>query len=143
VDLRGLRALNLLDTLKRLPPALAQRAKANAAYAGLIDRNHGDTESPLEDALLDLVRAAGLPEPKRQYKVLGKRRDFVWPELRLIAETDGGRGHNNDQAFHADRRRDAEALAAGWRTVRFTRDQIEDDPAYVVAVLRALLSRSA
>jgi very-short-patch-repair endonuclease len=139
VNLRGLRVTDLRTTLEQLPPNLRQRARANAAYAGLLQRN-GDTESPLADALLRLVRRAGLREPEREQWILGKRRDFVYRAERLIIETDGGRAHDNPVAFHEDRRRDAEALAAGWRTVRFTRDQIENDPAFVIATLRALLA---
>jgi very-short-patch-repair endonuclease len=140
VVLRGLPTLNLADTLAQLPPRLRQRAKANAAYAGLLPRNTDDTETDLEDAFLALVRAAGLPEPKRQLRRDGKRHDFAWPSHRLIVEIDEGRGHDNPVAFHEDRRRDAEALVRGWRTVRFTREHIENDPAYVIATLRALLA---
>jgi very-short-patch-repair endonuclease len=136
--LRGLRVTDLSTTLDHLPPALAQRARANAAYAGLLPRND-ETESPLADKLLKLIRHAGLPEPEREKWVLGKRRDFVYVARHLIIETDGGRAHDNPVAFHEDRRRDAEALIHGWRTVRFTRQQIEQDPAYVIATLRALL----
>lgn len=140
VNLRGLPTLNLTDTLERLPKGLRQRAAANAAYAGLRTRRPQETESPLAEKLLVLIKRAGVPEPKTELRVLGKRRDFVWPGHRLIVEADGRRAHENPFAFEDDRRRDGEALAAGWRTVRFTREQIERDPAYVIATLRALLS---
>jgi very-short-patch-repair endonuclease len=142
LNVRGLPISDLNTTLDRLTPALRQRAQANAAFAGLLPRNN-DTESPLADALLRLIRRAGLMEPEREQYVLGKRRDFVYRAQRLIVETDGGRAHDNHVAFHADRRRDAEALAQGWRTVRFTREQIEGDPEYVIATLKALLTASS
>lgn len=86
------------------------------------------------------MAAAGLPLPRCQKRVLGRRRDFVWPDHRLIVETDGRRAHLNPVAFEADRRRDAETLTQGWRTLRFTRDAVFGDPGYVTATLRLPLS---
>jgi hypothetical protein len=39
---------------------------------------------------------------------------------RLVAETDGWQTHRTRAAFEADRRRDADLQADGWRVARFT-----------------------
>ncbi|MEA2166747.1 MAG: hypothetical protein QOF76_47 [Solirubrobacteraceae bacterium] len=139
VDLRGLQATSLETTLAQLEPRLRQKAESNAAYAGLLTRTETATESYLEDLFVELVERARVPPYERQRKRGRTRPDFVWPEQRLIVEIDGGRAHDNPYAFHADRRRDAEALTQGWRTVRFTGHQLQNDPDYVIATLRALL----
>lgn len=63
-----------------------------------------------------------------------------WPQYRLIAETDGYATHHTRQAFEHDRRRDQELLVAGWRTVRFSYEQVMRRQAEVAATLRALLT---
>ncbi len=99
-----------------------------------------EPENPLERRLLAIIAAAGLPAPECQRWLLGRRRDLVFAEQRLIVEVDGARGHLNPAAFEADRRREAHALAHGCRTVCFTRDAVFEDPAYVTAALRELLT---
>jgi hypothetical protein len=47
---------------------------------------------------------------------------------------------NRRQAFNSDRRRDARLMLLGWRVVRFTWQQVTDEPAYVAATLRGLLA---
>jgi very-short-patch-repair endonuclease len=43
----------------------------------------------LERRFLAIVRHAGLPAPETQQIVNGFRVDFFWPEVELVAETDG------------------------------------------------------
>ena len=64
--------------------------------------------------------------------------DFLWPDLRLIVETDGARTHNTDTAFHADRRRDVELRVQGYETLRFTWDHVLHDPLWVERALRSV-----
>ncbi len=53
--------------------------------------------------------------------------DFLWEEQRLIVETDGAKTHRTLAAFHRDRWRDQILAAAGYRTVRITWSQLEDE----------------
>ncbi len=69
--------------------------------------------------------------------------DFVWHEARLVVETDGRETHATRRAFEEDRRRDALLALAGWRVVRFTWQQVLDDPDHVARVVRGLLARRA
>lgn len=81
------------------------------------------TESELEDLFLRLVRAHGLPEPRRQVS-LGDARgmigrvDFVFDDARLIVELDGRRFHEPRAVASEDLQRDLRLTAMGWRVVR-------------------------
>jgi Protein of unknown function (DUF559) len=83
------------------------------------------TRSEWEVRLLELVRAAALPEPLVNLALAAPDHprlevDFCWPSHRLVVETDGWESHRTRAAFEADRRRDAALQADGWRVVRFT-----------------------
>jgi Protein of unknown function (DUF559)/Transcriptional regulator, AbiEi antitoxin len=96
------------------------------------------TDSPLEDAFLELCDAHGIPRPLVQPVVEGYRVDFCWPAERLIVETDGYEHHGTRAAFGRDRARDARLTALGWRVLRFTEPQIRDEaPSVAVVVLAA------
>ena len=71
---------------------------------------------------------------------LGFEADFVFPEQRVLVETDSWQHHRSRDSFERDRRRDAVHAAAGWRTLRFTWRQIEDEPQTVAAAVRAVLA---
>lgn len=105
--------------------------------------------STLEAAYLRLVRTHGLPEPQRQHLPpwavhdgIG-RVDFAYPVHRLLVEVDGRRWHSRDAAFDDDRRRDQEAVMAGWRVLRFTWRQVNDQPQHVASTVRTVLRRAA
>lgn len=65
--------------------------------------------------------------------------DFVWPDARLVVETDGRETHLTPAAFERDRLKDQCLSLAGWRVVRFTRAQVSRRPADVAATVRALV----
>jgi very-short-patch-repair endonuclease len=67
---------------------------------------HRTTTDP-EEQLLQLIRAARLPEPETQYPLLEYTADFYWPEYKLIVETDGGGWHKTPWRRKQDKRRDA------------------------------------
>ncbi|MGZ6694915.1 MAG: DUF559 domain-containing protein [Solirubrobacteraceae bacterium] len=58
---------------------------------------------------------------------------------RLVVEVDGGAFHAPKPAREADYERDAALVAAGWRVVRYTYDQVFHEPDAVAARLDALL----
>jgi hypothetical protein len=95
------------------------------------------TRSELERRFLALVDRAGLPAPLVNQPLLGYVPDFLWPERRLIVEVDGG---DHRARFQHDRTRDADLLVAGYRTVRFTWQDVVERPEHVVGTLRALLA---
>ena len=90
----------------------------------------------------ELAQGASLPNvewkfhPTRQWRF-----DYAWPAGMVACELDGGQWktgggrHNTD----ADRDKLNEAAAMGWRVLRFSHRQLEDDPTHCVElVLRAL-----
>ena len=136
------------QTLAQLPPRDRARARDEALILGLVDRAHDDhaepTRSELERALIPALRAAGLPLPLVNQRVLGHEVDFHWPRQRVIVETDGWRAHGRRRAFEDDRARDAELHAAGWIVLRFTWRQVVRETLLVtVRIAQVLALRDA
>ena len=82
------------------------------------------TDSLLETLMIQLARAAGLPEPIRQYRVFARggrliaRLDLCWPELGLFIELDG-KQHLDQSEYDAARQTEVTAIT-GWLCGRFT-----------------------
>jgi very-short-patch-repair endonuclease len=99
------------------------------------------TRSGGERAMLELIRAAGLPEPLTDQPIAGFTADFVWPDQRLIVEVDGHPFHGHRAAFERDHRRDIVHRDAGYEVLRFTASQLNDESLYVAAVIARALDR--
>ena len=59
-----------------------------------------------------------------------------------MVELDGWRFHGGRERANADRERDQLLLLAGWRVVRFTRDQLEADRTRCAGRLAAIARAS-
>ena len=129
---------------RQLEKAVA-RAPRHAGVARLRRLLESDqvsrTRSHYERRLLQMIRAAGLPSPVTNVKVEGHLVDMVWHDRRLIVEFDGFKFHGDRRAFETDRRRDQDLVAAGYRVIRITARQIENEPLAVLARLAAALAR--
>jgi len=90
------------------------------------------TESALEDALLRVLRQAGLPAPVRQSEVAGVRLDFAYPAYRLGIEADSRIWHGARVDVQRNRDKGNLLVAQGWRMLHFTWSDIRRTPAYVV-----------
>ncbi len=105
------------------------------------------TKSSLERRLRALCRRAGLPEPavNEWMAIAGEeiQCDFVWHRERVVVEVDDWSTHGTRIAFEDDRRRDRALQLHGWRVVRFTRLDLEERPAHVIATLTAMLVAQA
>lgn len=156
--------LTLVDLANRLEPALLERAVNEADRLDLVDpvtlraaldrypglpgvdrlrelldrRTFRLTDSELERLFLPLVAQAGLAIPLTRQRLNGFRVDFLWPDLRLVVETDGLRYHRTPAQQARDRVRDQVHLAAGFTPLRFTHAQVRYEPGYVRATLRAV-----
>jgi very-short-patch-repair endonuclease len=96
------------------------------------------TRSRAEEKLLEIVRGGRLPRPELNVQLLGHEVDFLWREARVVAEVVGYAFHSSMGSFAADRRRDAELAAAGYRILRFTwADVTEGRLATVVRLAQA------
>ena len=112
--------------------------------AALLDDRCGTrvpAASALERALFTAIAASGLPAPVRQMPLPGGRSrglvDAAYVDARIIVETDGRTYHMRLQDMRRDRERDAQAVAAGWVTLRFLYDQVVGDPGGVCADIAA------
>ena len=93
------------------------------------------TESRLEQLLLPLARAAGLPLPQTQTYLSSYRVDFYWPDLGLVVEANSLRYHRTPAKQAEDTRRDQAHIAAGRMSVRFTHWQVQHEPNHVREIL--------
>jgi very-short-patch-repair endonuclease len=98
------------------------------------------TRSEAERRLLELIRAARLPDPQTNVLVDRYEVDFLWPEHHLVVEVDGYAFRSMRRSFERDRRRDARLTAIGDRATRVTWRQINDEPEAVIATLAAQLA---
>jgi hypothetical protein len=96
------------------------------------------TRSRLEERVLALCRAHGLPRPLVNHPVLGLEVDFVFPDGVLV-EADSWRYHHRPAAFARDRERDGMLVRAGYRVLRFSDEQIVGDPGAVARTIAAAL----
>jgi hypothetical protein len=142
-------AVNQAEVLELLDVEAVWRAAARVSgrprlkrLIRLLGLSSPPTRSVLEERFFELCEIGGLPLPQVNAPLGRFMVDFFWPDVRLVVETDGVRVHNTRVKFEEDRARDAELTAAGFRVVRFTWQQITEDPAAVIAVLRRLLGRS-
>ena len=88
-----------------------------------------------------MVRTTQLPTPRFNAKVLGRERDAVWREQRLVVEVDGYGTHSPRLAREDDYARDSALVAAGWRVLRFTYAQVLHEPELVAARIAAVLAQ--
>jgi very-short-patch-repair endonuclease len=135
----GLFALRLLtraEVAELLARAGNHRGRARLERVAGAHVDDTRTDSPPEERLLAMIRAAGLPEPRLRVHMLGYRLDFFWPDLGLAVEVDAYGTHGSPARFEADRRRDARLLAEkGIVVLRLTRVGIEDRPFETISLL--------
>jgi very-short-patch-repair endonuclease len=62
----------------------------------------------------------------------------MWPRERCVVEIDGP-DHRGVLKYADDRRRDNGLVLDGFAVLRFTNDEIDDDPARVVGTIERLL----
>jgi len=84
--------------------------------------------------------ACGFGPAETNVRVAGHRVDLVSRDARLIVEFDSWEFHRTRQACERDRRRDADHLATGYRTVRVTWRRLTREPLVLAARLGAALA---
>ena len=102
------------------------------------------TQSELERAFLELIRAAGLPEPQCNVYVAGMLVDFYWPQQGVVVEIDGYAFHRGRRSFEDDRRKNTRLQVAGVRAaIQVTAHRIRHEQAGLIADMQQLLIGSA
>jgi len=78
-------------------------------------------------------KAAGLPEPIREYRFCATRKfrfDYAWEFLKLAAEVDGsiwtGGRHSRGAGIESDCEKVNLAVELGWQVCRFTTSMVAD-----------------
>ncbi|MGH2925585.1 MAG: DUF559 domain-containing protein [Solirubrobacterales bacterium] len=99
------------------------------------------TRSRAEERLLRLLRRAELAAPDINGRIGPYEVDFVWRAAGLVVEVDGFDFHGDRAAFEADRRRDAELVARGFKVIRVTWRQIVDEPEATLVRIGQALAR--
>lgn len=97
------------------------------------------TRSDLERDFLRLCGRNGLPAPEVNVKVGRWTVDFLWRREGVAVETDFYDYHRGRIAFQDDHRRDLELRRHGLAVHRFSEEQVNNEPAEVVADLRDAL----
>jgi very-short-patch-repair endonuclease len=102
----------------------------------------GDSERPTRSVLEDLFKAFlrrhHLPVPEFNVTVDGREVDALYRAEKLIIELDSWGYHGDRAAFGRDRRKDARALADGYRSLRIATDQLDSETA---GILRRALAQ--
>ena len=119
--------------------AMLERAERLRLDTGRFFAGADVDPTKLERRFLALCRRHRVPAPRTQQVIGPYTVDFLWPKAGLIVETDGWATHGTRSKFETDRNRDAWLATQGYRVIRFTWRQLRDDPATVVATLKALL----
>jgi very-short-patch-repair endonuclease len=99
------------------------------------------TRSGLEKRWLELVLAAGFPQPRTNYVEEGFELDCYWPEYRFAVELDVFETHGTRAAFERDRKRQEDLLLAGIASTRVTGPRLEQEPDEVVRRVARLLAQ--
>jgi very-short-patch-repair endonuclease len=96
--------------------------------------------------LAQSLKPDALEEPKPTgfnvpMEIDGKRIevDVLWRDQRLIVELDGRAAHTTTDAFHEDRARDQDLVAAGFRVIRITSWQLGQEAERIADVTGRLL----
>lgn len=134
---------------RRLDELGGSGRSGTAVLRNILDgRDEHAAESRLEVKVWRLLVRSGLPKPVRQHPVRidgrSYRLDFAWPSFRVAVEADGFATHGaRRRVFHADRRRAAILVSAGWRVVPVTWKDATTRPADWLAGLGRTLALAA
>lgn len=136
--------LSLPDLIARHP---GRRGAANLRTLLASKKLGGITRSRLEEKFVAFLDAYGLPRPRLNAPLHLRGRffeiDCLWQDRRLAVELDSRAFHGTRHAFESDRERDRILLAEGWRAMRVTWRQLDDEADAVAADLRRLLREDA
>jgi very-short-patch-repair endonuclease len=100
--------------------------------------------SAAEGDLRELIQRAGLPKPMFNARLYAGQTliavaDAWWPDAGVAAEVDSREWHLSPEDWEQTLRRNTEMSAHGIVVLRFTPRQIRDEPAMVVAGIRAAI----
>ena len=105
----------------------------------------GITRNDFEEAFLALVDAHGVPRPRMNADLALRGRffeiDALWEEQRVAVELDSRSIHGTRKRFESDRLRDRILVAEGFRTMRITWRQLQEEPEAIAGDLKSALEQ--
>lgn len=135
------RSLRDAVRLKRTTiPALADamrsgRHRGNRRLTAAIRRYSGlpleRARSGAEIRAMEILRDAGRPLPRLNYRIAGEEADLSWPQRRLIIEIDGGPFHLD---IGEDARKEQSWKRAGWEVLRIPSDDVYERPERLLGI---------
>ena len=141
-----------LTTFERLARHLvlnARRGRTGAAnLRAMLERRDPTASLPLSDfsrLVEQLLRRAGLPEPKVEFRICDAQGAFImqadlaWPDRKKAVELDGLTWHFGRNDVERDRRKRAKARAEGWRIQEVLWSMLTDDPEALTELIRRFL----
>jgi very-short-patch-repair endonuclease len=135
-------ARDVWDVLARCPNHPGARR-----LDGAMREEHPVTRSGLEDAMVALLRRAGLGGWRSNRHVWAGDEllevDFVWLDQRVIVEVDSARYHSSRWRQRKDAEKTAKLRTAGWIVLRITDAEINGGPARVAARIAAALTHQS
>jgi very-short-patch-repair endonuclease len=108
-------------------PRRRGNAKLRRVLIGSVDP--AEVRSVLELRFLRMCAAHGIPRPQVNVRIGIWTPDFLWPERRLIVETDGYDFHRTAAARRRDARKDEAMRGLGLTVVRLTWSDVVERPA--------------
>ena len=106
----------------------------------------GITRNDFEEAFVALVDRYRLRRPRMNADLAIRGRffeiDALWERERVAVELDSRGIHGTRKKFESDRRRDRILVAEGWRTMRVTWRQLQEEPQDIARDLRSALEQS-
>lgn len=142
------RVLAQADYRRLLDPAaveavLGQGRPGSARLRQALERHQphlARTRSWLEAVFVPLCEAAAIPLPEINVRVAGWTADALWRAEKVIVELDGYDNHSTRGQIERDRRKELALRAAGFLVIRYTWDQVVNQPQLVSADLAATLA---
>jgi hypothetical protein len=101
--------------------------KLRRVLIGAVDP--AEVRSVLELRFLRMCNAHGLPRPLVNVRIGDWMPDFLWPQWRLIVETDGASFHRTAAARRRDALKDEAMRALGYEVIRLTWAEVTERPA--------------
>jgi hypothetical protein len=144
------RALAVLDFQRRLDTeplveACGQGRPGSALLRSALERHDprfAQTLSVLEDDFLVACEVHDIPKPDEvNVRVHGVLCDAVYREAKIIVELDGVANHQSPAQIRRDRANDLVLRAQGWLVLRYSWQQVHEDPGAIREEIGRELSR--
>jgi very-short-patch-repair endonuclease len=105
----------------------------------------GITGNDFEEAFVALVDRYRLQRPRMNADLAIRGRfyeiDALWECQRVAVELDSRSIHGTRKKFESDRLRDRILVAEGWRTMRITWRQLQEEPSEIATDLKKALGQ--